>query len=92
MAIQTKEIRYFAKIDAKGGTWYFGGGWGHLGSAEALGKALRHDIQRNPNFTLVNGPESDWDKNYHSDGLGEYQLRALTDVEEKELLAALRGR
>jgi len=86
---ELQSIRYYAKIDAEGKTWYCGGSWAHFGSAESLGRVLQTDVQKMPDAPLVNGPEPDWDKQYHSDGLGEYQLRPLTETEESGLLNAL---
>jgi len=86
---ELRSIRYCAKIDAEGETSYCGGGWAHFGSAESLGRVLRTNVQETPDVQLVNGPEPDWNKKHHSDGLGEYRLRPLTQTEESDLLSAL---
>jgi hypothetical protein len=93
-----KVIRYYAKVNARGKT-SFGGkvdtrehvSWAHFGSPEAAGSALRLSYVRCPEAKLINGPEPGWDKEYHSDGFGEFELRKLTNREEKGLLAAIKG-
>tara|TARA_Y100000310_G_C20511458_1_gene729086 strand:+ start:596 stop:871 length:276 start_codon:yes stop_codon:yes gene_type:complete len=89
--MESQPIRYYAKENAKGRTFYFGGSHGHRRDAKSLGDALRFDLQLNPDVKFINGPEPDWDNKYHSDGYGKYHLRELTETEEEQLLIALHG-